>query len=547
MIKKFILGISVMGMLWGCSNKQQEVALQSEIDSLRQRIIELEAENAEVKAKYIKVMDENAEVKAENAKLRCALEEHEARFTRLEQRDKEKTNLIAKMDDDIKEIKQSSANASSVENPNNVVRLGKLEKMANPLNTSDSTFNSNVCKPIRTETKSLEDKETDDFLDEVHKKRVSDEIRQRNKEKKIQRESTVPSNLSCVTETSLRNHDENESNTKTVNIVHDQEKISLEDSVQKMPERLNEDVSQRESDSDLITEIVRDLLQGFLVDDFQREFINTEFIDREHSNSSPVTEELARLFHQASIARKNSIKAKQEEISSWGRYSERFEDKVMKLRSKDKNLKDKTARSQIYNEMKPYLSGVSDEYLRKITSKARKINKLFGYDYDPITLKKIKGIGWHMVNRVTYSADSISRLTNLQIQYIIDRVNLTVTNKTVNNVHDQSHVTSEMITSDTTAPITLLSMGRITSEKIVNASQTIPAEVPAFSQPNASPEMISSDMFQASVSSASQSKPAYDHSYFRNKILDQYPNLYRECSSENFDYYGITIGIKKIK
>ncbi|GET55241.1 hypothetical protein GLOIN_2v1738149 [Rhizophagus irregularis DAOM 181602=DAOM 197198] len=147
------------------------------------------------------------------------------------------------MDDDIKEIKQSSANASSVENPNNVVRLGKLEKMAKPSNTSDSTFNSNVCKPIRTETKSLEDKGTDDFLDEVRKKRVSDEIRQRNKEKKIQRESTVPSDLSCVTETSLRNHDENESNTKTVNIVHDQEKISLEDSVQKMPERLNEDVS----------------------------------------------------------------------------------------------------------------------------------------------------------------------------------------------------------------------------------------------------------------------------------------------------------------
>ena len=34
--------------------------------------------------------------------------------------------------------------------------------------------------------------------------------------------------------------------------------------------------------------------------------------------------------------------------------------------------------------------------------------------------------------------------------------------------------------------------------------------------------------------------PTYDQSYFRNKILDQYPNLYREGSSENFDYYGIT-------
>src|SRR6266498_507495 len=63
-----------------------------------------------------------------------------------------------------------------------------------------------------------------------------------------------------------------------------------------------------------------------------------------------------------------------------------------------------------------------------------------------------------MINRVTYSADSIFRLTNLQIQYIINRVNLTVTNKTVNNVYDQSHMTSEMITSDTTALITLLSM-----------------------------------------------------------------------------------------
>src|SRR3954452_2099721 len=70
-----------------------------------------------------------------------------------------------------------------------------------------------------------------------------------------------------------KNHDKNESNTKTVNIVYDQEKISLEDSVQKMPERLNEDVSQRESDSGLVTEIVRDLLQGFLVDDFQRELL----------------------------------------------------------------------------------------------------------------------------------------------------------------------------------------------------------------------------------------------------------------------------------
>src|SRR5436190_7812521 len=80
--------------------------MQSEIDSLREinskllaEITELKKENAEVKA-------ENIEVKAENVKLKHALEEHEARFTKLEQRDKEKTTLIAKLDDDIREIKQ---------------------------------------------------------------------------------------------------------------------------------------------------------------------------------------------------------------------------------------------------------------------------------------------------------------------------------------------------------------------------------------------------------------------------------------------------------
>ncbi|GBC03551.1 hypothetical protein RclHR1_00520003 [Rhizophagus clarus] len=52
---------------------------------------------------------------------------------------------------------------------------------------------------------------------------------------------------------------------------------------------------------------------------------------------------------------------------------------------------------------------------------------------------------------------------------------------------------------------------------------------------NAPPEMISSVTPQAS-----KINPAYDRSYFRNKILDQYPNLYRECSCENFDYYEIT-------
>ncbi len=62
--------------------------------------------------------------------------------------------------------------------------------------------------------------------------------------------------------------------------------------------------------------------------------------------------------------------------------------------------------------MKTYLIGISDGYLCVMPCRARKINKLFGYEYDPITLKKIKGIEKYIIQWITCSADSILRLTN---------------------------------------------------------------------------------------------------------------------------------------
>ena len=104
-------------------------------------------------------------------------------------------------------------------------------------------------------------------------------------------------------------------------------------------------------------------------------------------------------------------------------------------------------------------------------------------------------MGLEKIKQVSYSADAISSLNYQQIQNIIDYVNSVTSshNETVKILHDQSHVTSK-----------------------INLTNTyIPPKAP-------------------------QSKPTYDQSYFRNKILDQYPNLYKEGSSENFDYYGIT-------
>src|SRR5207248_1072505 len=110
--------------------------------------------------------------------------------------------------------------------------------------------------------------------------------------------------------------------------------------------------------------------------------------------------------------------------------------------------------------------------------------------------------GMDKIKYVTCSANEISKLTNAQIQNVIDQV----TSKTVSLGNDQSHVSSKTASGDQT---------NASSKPEVNVST-------------------------ASCSPIPRTNSTYDRTYFCNKILDQYPNLYREFSSENFNYYGIT-------
>ena len=52
--------------------------------------------------------------------------------------------------------------------------------------------------------------------------------------------------------------------------------------------------------------------------------------------------------------------------------------------------------------------------------------------------------------------------------------------------------------------------------------------------------MTSAETISSVTPQTSRTSLTYDRAYFRDKALDQYPNLYREFSSENFNYYGIT-------
>src|SRR6266498_6055353 len=128
--------------------------MQSEIDSLREI-------NSKLLAKVTELRKENAEVKAENVKLKHALEEHEARFMNLEQKDKEKTTLIAKLDDDIREIKQeqnavnisAQSNTSVPKSPIHSITSqssisSSIEGISEQSNCSDHSIEKNNADPV---------------------------------------------------------------------------------------------------------------------------------------------------------------------------------------------------------------------------------------------------------------------------------------------------------------------------------------------------------------------------------------------------------------
>ncbi|CAB4476913.1 unnamed protein product [Rhizophagus irregularis] len=455
--------------------------MQSEIDSLKEinskllaEISELRKENAEVKA-------ENIEVKVENAKLKHALEEHEARFTNLEQRDKEKTNLIAKLDDDIREIKQEQ-NVNILAQSNTFIPKSpihsissqssispNIEGISKQSDCSDHSIEKNNADPISqdfdsipldqtnissvvdqydtTESKSLEDdRETDSFLDEVHRKKVSNEIRERKRKIKLQHElttqvsSSVTSVSSCPPTSSCSG--------KNV------EKLCL-----KERDKQNTPSHQKILYREKVERGLRQELSSFCSKDSDGRVFDIQIpefsLEAILTGSSKITAQtIVELFNVA-------MKVRHKEILCWYCYYKAYEDRIRDFKSTNK-IDDQSARTLVYSEIKSLLPDITDVNLRKITSRAKKFDRNSDPSCFPKTYKS--------------STDDTDECQKM----------ISVTNRHA-HVTESSEVSASMISSVTP-----------------QASRT------------------------------------HDRTYFRNKILDQYPNLYRECSSENFDYYGIT-------
>ncbi|CAB4433245.1 unnamed protein product [Rhizophagus irregularis] len=154
----------------------------AEIPDLKRKLAEFESEKVELKARLTEAlrqaMEESKKRDAENAELK----------TRIEELEKNKADSSAenvRRDDAIAELKAE------------VVKLRDDNEGSNQV-----TFPL----PCVSDQKSSEERQMDTFLDDTHKKSVSSGIRQRNKEKKLLRESkssdsteTIPPSTSLMT------------------------------------------------------------------------------------------------------------------------------------------------------------------------------------------------------------------------------------------------------------------------------------------------------------------------------------------------------------
>ncbi|PKY60144.1 hypothetical protein RhiirA4_550562 [Rhizophagus irregularis] len=185
----------------------------AEIPDLKRKFAEIESEKVELKARIAELLrqavEESKRRDVENAELKARIEELEKNktvTTKLESENAEFRDRITKVEQ--RQMLNDTSSNNSSPNFNSVAdQLSMATHHEKPLvdkkmDTSlpeepiseviakQSVSAVNISVMDQCDQTTLEDKETNAFLDEVHKKKISDEIRQRNREKKLQSQKT---------------------------------------------------------------------------------------------------------------------------------------------------------------------------------------------------------------------------------------------------------------------------------------------------------------------------------------------------------------------
>ncbi|RGB23673.1 hypothetical protein C1646_774162, partial [Rhizophagus diaphanus] len=404
-----------------------------------------DVENAELKAR-IEELEKNKTV---TTKLESENAEFRDRITKVEQRKMLNDTSSNDSSPNFNSVADQLSMATHHEKPlvDKKMDTSLPEELIPEVIAKQSVSAINISIMDQCDQTSLEDKETDAFLDEVHKKKDSS--------------STTSESLHHEADISITNtkHDLPEQVVKELaskesSLVH-MEPQGIEEKQVNLSEIKEAKIPYYEKvEQDLICELL----------EFIRCHDSTPLpnsISSKHISDVPVNADLTpgSVLHLAHLFNKAEKTGRKEKLQCYY-YSEKYEKKVVTLSSKN-SISDQMARMQIYDEME-------------------------------------LNTGIDKIGVVTSSADAISRLTDAQIQNII-------------NLY-----TDELIKSQKLISVNNCSRARdLTAE--LNKSGLKKSPNVRIST------LLTSKTNQTNIQA--QSKPTYDRSYFRSKTLDQYPNL----------------------
>ncbi|CAB5207664.1 unnamed protein product [Rhizophagus irregularis] len=197
------------------------------------------------------------------------------------------------------------------------------------------------------------------------------------------------------------------------------------------------------SDSDIkhiVPEIdIQPLIQKLLIKPLEEDCVKVINVEESAAVDQLPAIELAYLYKKTKFAEIKTIRTKSDEIISWYCYRRYFEKRhsgilpgILKNRLITNKKAYELVSEQIYDEMLQHFSEVSCVNLRRKPQLTKPIYILFSK------------IGENKIMQIkSYSANKLSKLTDMQIDII---------KTTLREKNSRTHVTSEMITSDATAP-----------------------------------------------------------------------------------------------
>lgn len=144
MIRKFILGLAFVGILWGCNNKEKEVALQTKIDSLRTELQESQQTAAALQevGAMIDSIDASRQLLRTDMVEGASYQDYKNRLASIQEYVKESQQKIAQLE---KTAQQSRAYA------------GTIRRLKNDLETTTKMLTTieDEVKSIRNENRNL--------------------------------------------------------------------------------------------------------------------------------------------------------------------------------------------------------------------------------------------------------------------------------------------------------------------------------------------------------------------------------------------------------